>query len=111
LHPSDIVRIEVVPTDNVAAHDLDARIAAVLGLTAVYISEPLPVPGRSETIEDLMGEVLAIAIGRALLAVGLEVGDVMLVSSGRTICEVARFRTAEATGSHRGTNGRRHRPA
>jgi len=86
-----IVRIEVVPTDNEAAHDLGTRVAAVLGLTAVYISEPLPVPGRSETIEDLMGEVLAIAVGRALAAVNLEVGDVMLVSSGRTIYEVARF--------------------
>jgi DNA-binding transcriptional regulator LsrR (DeoR family) len=86
-----IVRIEVVPADNEAAHDLAARVAAVLGLTAVYISEPLPVPGRSETIEDLMGGVLAGAVGRALVAVGLDVGDVMLVSSGRTIYEVARF--------------------
>ncbi len=86
-----IVRIEVIPTDNEAAHDLAARVAAVLGLTAVYISEPLPVPGRDETIEDLMGGVLAIAVGRALVALRLEVGDVMLVSSGRTIYEVARF--------------------
>jgi DNA-binding transcriptional regulator LsrR (DeoR family) len=86
-----IVRIEVVPADNEAAHDLATRVAAVLELTAVYISEPPPVPGPGETIEDLMGSVLAGAAGRALLAVGLDVGDVMLVSSGRTIYEVARF--------------------
>jgi DNA-binding transcriptional regulator LsrR (DeoR family) len=86
-----IVRIEVIPADNEAAHDLAARVAAVLGLTAVYISEPLPVPGRGETIEDLMGSVMVGAVGRALVAVGLDVGDVMLVSSGRTIYEVARF--------------------
>src|SRR5512133_653884 len=93
-----IVRIEVIPTDNEAAHDLGARVAAILGLTSVYISEPLPVPGRGETIEDLMGEVLAIAVGRALVAVGLEVGDVMLVSSGRTIYEVARFELPKLPG-------------
>ena len=86
-----IVRIEVVRIDNEAAHDLGARVAAVLGMTSVYISEPLPVPGRGEAIEDLMGDVLAVAVGRAVMAVGLDVGDVMLVSSGRTIYEVARF--------------------
>jgi DNA-binding transcriptional regulator LsrR (DeoR family) len=32
-----IVRIEVIPTDNEAAQDLAARVAAALGLTAVYI--------------------------------------------------------------------------
>ena len=41
-----IVRIEVIPTNNEVAHDLGSRVAAVLGLTAVYISDPLPVPGR-----------------------------------------------------------------
>jgi DNA-binding transcriptional regulator LsrR (DeoR family) len=93
-----IVRIEVVPTDNEVAHDLADRVAAVLGLTAVYISEPLPVPGRGEAIENLMGSVLAGAVGRALMAVGLEVGDVMLVSSGRTIYEVARFQLPKLPG-------------
>jgi hypothetical protein len=38
----------------------------------------------------MMGIVLAGAVGRALVAVGLDVGDVMLVSSG-AIYEVARF--------------------
>jgi DNA-binding transcriptional regulator LsrR (DeoR family) len=85
-----IVRIEVIPTNDEVAHDLGTRVAAVLGLTAVYISDPLPVPGRGETIEDVMGGSLAATVGRALLAVDFEVGDVMLVSSGRTIFEVAR---------------------
>ena len=86
-----IVRIEVVATNNEVAPDLGAGVAAVLGLTAAYISDPLPVPVRGETIEDVMGGSLAAAVGRALLAVGFDVGDVMLVSSGRTIFEVARF--------------------
>jgi DNA-binding transcriptional regulator LsrR (DeoR family) len=93
-----IVRIEVIPTDNEAAQDLAARVAAALGLTAAYISEPPPVPGRGETIEDLMGGALAGAVGRALLAVGLDVGDVVLVSSGRTIYEVARFELPKLPG-------------
>lgn len=93
-----IVRIEVIPADNEAAHDLADRVAAVLGLTAVYISEPLPVPGRGETSEGVMGRVLAGAVGRALMAVGLEVGDVMLVSSGRTIYEIARFELPKLPG-------------
>src|SRR5215211_4703031 len=93
-----IVRIEVIPTDNEAAQDLAAHVATALGLTAVYISEPPPVPGRGETIEDRMGGALAGAVGRALLAVGLDVGDVMLVSSGRTIYEVARFELPKLPG-------------
>jgi DNA-binding transcriptional regulator LsrR (DeoR family) len=86
-----IVRIEVIPADNEAAHDLGSRVASVLGLTAVYISDPLPTTGRGEAVEDVIGGPLAAAVGRALLAVGLDIGDVMLVSSGRTIFEIARF--------------------
>lgn len=86
-----IVRIEVIPADTEAAHDLGARVASVLELTVVYISDLLPHPGRGQAIEDVMGSPLAAAVGRALLAVGFDVGDVMLVSSGRTIYEIARF--------------------
>jgi DNA-binding transcriptional regulator LsrR (DeoR family) len=93
-----IVRIEVVPTDNEAARDLGSRVAAVLGLAAVYISEPPRALGRSETIEDVMGGTLAAAVSRALLALGLDVGDVMLVSSGRTIYEIARFELPKLPG-------------
>ena len=86
-----IVRIDVIPTDSEITHDVSSRVADVLGLSAVYISEPLAIPERGEAIEHLMGRALAVAVGRALLAVGLDVGDIMLVSSGRTVYEVARF--------------------
>jgi DNA-binding transcriptional regulator LsrR (DeoR family) len=93
-----IVRIEVIPTQSEFAQDLGSRVAAVLGLTATYISDPMPIPGRGETLEALMGGVLAGAVGRALLAVGLDFGDIMLVSSGRTIYEVARFELPKIPG-------------
>jgi DNA-binding transcriptional regulator LsrR (DeoR family) len=86
-----IVRIDVIPTDSEITHDLGSRVAAVLGLKAVYISEPLAILERREAVETLMGRALSVAVGRALLAVGLNVGDIMLVSSGRTVYEVARF--------------------
>jgi DNA-binding transcriptional regulator LsrR (DeoR family) len=93
-----IVRIEVIPTQSEFAQDLGSRVAAVLGLTATYISDPMPIPGGGETLEALMGGVLAGAVGRALLAVGLDFGDIMLVSSGRTIYEVARFELPKIPG-------------
>jgi len=93
-----IVRIEVMPADNQAADDLGSRVASILELTAVYISDPLPISGRGGGLEDVMGAVLAPAVGRALLAVGLDIGDVMLVSSGRTIFEVARFELPKLPG-------------
>jgi DNA-binding transcriptional regulator LsrR (DeoR family) len=65
-------------------------VAAALGLKTVHISAPLPVSGN-KPMEDVLGSVLAPAVGRALSAVGLAQGDVLLVSSGRTIYEVARF--------------------
>jgi DNA-binding transcriptional regulator LsrR (DeoR family) len=86
-----IVRIDVIPADSGTMHDLGSRVAAVLGLTAVYISDPLAISERDEAIASSMGSALAVAVGRALLAVGLDVGDVMLVSSGRTVYEIARF--------------------
>ena len=86
-----IVRIDVIPSDSEITHDLGSRVAAVLELSAVYISEPLAIPERGEAVEHLMGGALAVAVGHALLAVGLDVGDIMLVSSGRTVYEVARF--------------------
>jgi DNA-binding Lrp family transcriptional regulator len=85
-----IVRIEVIPPDHRGADDLAERVAAALGLNTVHISAPLPVSGN-KPMEDVLGSVLAPAVGRALSAVGLAQGDVLLVSSGRTIYEVARF--------------------
>jgi len=42
-------------------------------------------------VPDVMGSVLAPAVGRALTAAGLLPGDILLVSSGRTVYEVAQF--------------------
>ena len=88
---SGIVKIEVIAPDHRDGQDLAGRVAAVLGLAAVYVSAPMPAPTPSKTVEDLMGSVLAPAVGRALDQVALGSGDVLLVSSGRTIYEVSRF--------------------
>jgi DNA-binding transcriptional regulator LsrR (DeoR family) len=86
-----IVRIEVVPPAEVAAGDLGDRLMRALALTTVFLSHPLPNPGPGRTIVDVMGAALAPAVGRALGAAGLLPGDVLLVSSGRTVYEVAQY--------------------
>jgi DNA-binding transcriptional regulator LsrR (DeoR family) len=86
-----IVRIEVVPPAEVAVGDLSDRLARALSLTNVFLSLPLPAPGPGRTALDVMGGVLAPAVGRALSAAGLLPGDVLLVSSGRTVYEVAQY--------------------
>ena len=86
-----IVRIEVVPPAEVASGDLADRLTRALSLTTVFLSLPLPNPGPGRTIVDVMGGVLAPAVGRALSTAGLLPGDVLLVSSGRTVYEVAQY--------------------
>ncbi|HKV20782.1 MAG TPA: sugar-binding domain-containing protein [Mycobacterium sp.] len=86
-----IVRIEVVPPAEVAAGDLADRLTRALSLATVYLSHPLPNPGPGRTTVDVMGAALAPAVGRALSAAGLLPGDVLLVSSGRTVYEVAQY--------------------
>lgn len=86
-----IVRIEVVPPAEVAADDLADRLTRALSLTTVYLSHPLPNPGPGRGIVDVMGSTLAPVVGRALSAAGLLPGDVLLVSSGRTVYEVAQY--------------------
>lgn len=86
-----IVRIEVVPPAEVAVGDLSDRLARALSLTNVFLSLPLPAPGPGRTHVDVMGGVLAPAVARALAAAGLLAGDVLLVSSGRTVYEVAQY--------------------
>jgi DNA-binding transcriptional regulator LsrR (DeoR family) len=85
-----IVRIEVIaPVD----HDLDAlaqRLAVSLGLDAAWIP---PLPSRGS-----VGEALAPALSTALRAVGLERGDVLLVSTGRTVYEAAQGTLPELGG-------------
>ena len=76
-----IVRIEVVaPVD----HDLEslaAQLAEALGLDRAWLPS-LPARGP-------VGEALAPALAAALRAAGLARGDVLLVSTGRTIWEAA----------------------
>ena len=55
----------------------------------VYLAPPLPAPGPGRSSVDVMGRPLAPAVGRALSEAGLLPGDVLLVSSGRTVYEVA----------------------
>lgn len=86
-----IVRIEVVPPAEAASSDLADRLARALALTTVYLSLPLPNPGAGRTTVDVMGGALAPAVGRALAGAGLLPGDVLLVSSGRTVYELAQF--------------------
>src|SRR6185369_2893857 len=86
-----IVRIEVVPPAEVGSGDLADQLARALSLTTVFLSHPLPNPGQGRTVVDVMGSVLAPAVGRALAAAGLLPGDVLLVSSGRTVYEVAQY--------------------
>ena len=86
-----IVRIEVVPPTEVATGGLADRLTRALSLATVYLSHPLPNPGPGRTTVDVMGGALAPAVGRALSAAGLLAGDVLLVSSGRTVYEVAQY--------------------
>jgi DNA-binding transcriptional regulator LsrR (DeoR family) len=86
-----IVRIEVVPPAEIGSGDLGVRLTRALSLTTTYLSHPLPNPGPGRTLVDVMGGTLAPAVGRALGAAGLLPGDVLLVSSGRTVYELAQF--------------------
>lgn len=78
-----IVRIEVVPPSTGASSlGLAEEVAAAVGLDRVYL-----VPSSSTR---LVGAPLAPALSRALVDVALRAGDVLLVSSGRTVYEAAR---------------------
>lgn len=93
-----IVRIEVIPPAEARSGDLADRLARALGLEAVYLSAALPTPGPGRGVVDVMGRALAPAVGRALSEAGLLPGDVLLVSSGRTIYEVAQHELAPLPG-------------
>ena len=84
-----IVRIEVVPPAEARTGDLADRLARALNITSVYLSAQLPTPTSGRAVVDVMGRVLAPAVARALGEAGLLPGDVLLVSSGRTVYEVA----------------------
>ncbi|MDV3129183.1 RNA polymerase subunit sigma-70 [Mycobacterium sp. 21AC1] len=93
-----IVRIEVVPPAELGSGDIADELARALSLDRVILSHPLPNPGPGRTAVDVMGGVLAPAVGRALAAAGLLPGDVLLVSSGRTVYEVAQHELVDLPG-------------
>jgi DNA-binding transcriptional regulator LsrR (DeoR family) len=93
-----IVRIEVVPPAEAPPGDLAGQLARALNLATVYLAPPLPTPGPGRTTVDVMGRPLASAVGRALSEAGLLPGDVLLVSSGRTVYEVAQHELAALPG-------------
>ncbi|WP_280273584.1 sugar-binding transcriptional regulator [Nocardia wallacei] len=86
-----IVRIEVRPPDLSDTGDLAGSLAEAIGLQRVYLSAPLPAPTPAKPTVEVMGSFLAPAVSWALAEVGLVAGDVLLVSSGRTVYEVAQF--------------------
>jgi DNA-binding transcriptional regulator LsrR (DeoR family) len=86
-----IVRIEVRdPLDPAHEEDLGSRTAEALGLAVVHIA-PL-------AHQALLGPSLAPQLSRALREVGLVSGDVLLVSSGRTVWEASREALPELPG-------------
>jgi DNA-binding transcriptional regulator LsrR (DeoR family) len=76
-----IVRIEVIAPVDPDVEELGTQLAAALGLDRAWLPS-LPVRGS-------VGEALAPALAAALRAAGLKRGDVLLVSTGRTIWEAA----------------------
>lgn len=93
-----IVRIEVVPPDQLGSGDIADQPTRALSLNTVFLSHPLPNPGPGRTAVDVMGAALAPAVARALAAAGLLPGDVLLVSSGRTVYEVAQYELVDLPG-------------
>ncbi|PSL04750.1 DeoR family transcriptional regulator [Haloactinopolyspora alba] len=78
-----IVRIEVVPPEHTSENDLAADTARALGIDAVYLS--------SSTAAGHLGASLAPPLSTALDSVDWSPGDVLLVSSGRSVYEAAQF--------------------
>ncbi|MEU4360945.1 sugar-binding domain-containing protein [Promicromonospora sp. NPDC023987] len=76
-----IVRIEVVDPATRSASGLEEELRDALGLNRVFAATGFH--------PSLVGAALAARLGEALTEVGLKAGDVLLVSSGRTVWEVS----------------------
>ncbi len=76
-----VVRIEVVAQTEADDEALSKRLAQALSLEAAHVA---PVAQRG-----LVGATLTPKLGAALRTAGLSPGDVLLVSSGRTVYEAA----------------------
>lgn len=85
-----IVRIEVVEPLDVEGSRLAERTATALGLSGVYLSAFNPTT--------FIGAALAPALSTALREVGVSAGDVLLVSSGRTVYEAAQAELPQLPG-------------
>jgi DNA-binding transcriptional regulator LsrR (DeoR family) len=77
-----IARIEVIAPVDEELDELAATVAAALGLLRVYLA-------RQEATGLPLGEALAPALSLALQDAELSTGDVLLVSSGRTVYEAS----------------------
>lgn len=93
-----IVRIDVVPPHYPSSEDLATRLTDALGLDRVYLSARLPAVASTNLPYGKLGQVLAPAVAAALRAARLRPGDVLLVSSGRTMYEVAQSDLPSAPG-------------
>lgn len=76
-----IVRIEVVDPATQRASGLEEELRDALGLKRIFAAAGFH--------PSLVGAALAARLGEALTEVGLRAGDVLLVSSGRTVWEVS----------------------
>ncbi|WP_380172916.1 sugar-binding transcriptional regulator [Kineococcus sp. DHX-1] len=76
-----LVRIEVLPLPEEDPGDLAERLRDALGLTAVHLTAPTSSAHLAEAVSPVLARVLA--------GVGLAEGDVLLVSSGRTVYDIA----------------------
>lgn len=80
-----IVQIDVHEPRETDRAELEKRLAEHLSVDKVYLSTPL----RGDEDQAVIGVTLAPAASRALREVGLLAGDVLVVSSGRTVYEIA----------------------
>ncbi|WP_432565211.1 sugar-binding transcriptional regulator [Kineococcus sp. SYSU DK003] len=76
-----LVRIEVLPLPEEDPDDLAERLRHALGLDAVWLS--------ATTSAAHVAEAVSPVLSRVLEGLGLVEGDVLLVSSGRTVYEIA----------------------
>ena len=78
-----IVTIDIRPPSSPSTNDVADHLARALGLQAVYLSEVASSPSSLAYAET--GGALAAALSRGLADTGLRAGDVLLMSSGRTM--------------------------
>lgn len=76
-----MVRIEVIPPGEPDHADTARRVADALGLRKVWVTPP--------ALGQPVGTALAPALSEALVEQGLQPGEVLLMSSGRTVYEAA----------------------